>query len=80
MLLDKFLYTAKAWAALIGTVLTALLATLTPEDPGYRILVAAVAVATALATYVIPNGPNPNSGEDVHPDVFGDEGLDDEAL
>lgn len=51
----KFLPAAKSWAALVGALLTALVGTLTPADPGYRILTIALAVVTALAVYRVPN-------------------------
>lgn len=54
---EKFLATAKAWAALLGAVLTALVGTLTPSDPGYRALTILLAVVTAIAVYGVPNRP-----------------------
>lgn len=53
--MNKFLATAKAWAALVGAILTALVGTLTPDDPGFRVLTIVLAVVTALAVYRIPN-------------------------
>lgn len=52
---DQILVTAKAWAALVGAILTALVGTLTPDDAGYRVLTIVLAVVTAIATYAIPN-------------------------
>jgi hypothetical protein len=51
----KFLATAKMWAALAGALLTALVDSLTPDDPGYRVLTIALALVTALAVYRVPN-------------------------
>lgn len=59
--LNKFLQTAKAWAALVGSVLTALVGTLTPEDPGYRWLTIALAIVTAVAVFAIPNAAAANT-------------------
>ena len=53
--MNKILPAAKAWAALLGAVLTALVGTLTPDDVGYRALTALLAVVTAVAVYRIPN-------------------------
>ena len=54
---DHFLTRAKAYAALIGSVLTALAATL-PDDPTtQRWLGIAVAILTAVATFAVPNKP-----------------------
>lgn len=52
---EKILTTAKAWAAFVGAILTALVGTLTPDDTGYRILTIVLAVVTAVAVYGIPN-------------------------
>jgi len=46
---------AKAYAALLGAILTALVGTLTPDDPGYRVLTIVLAIVTALAVYRVPN-------------------------
>lgn len=53
--MTTILATAKAWAALVGAIITALVGTLTPDDPGYRVLTIVLAVVTAIATYRIPN-------------------------
>lgn len=53
--MDTFLATAKAWAALAGALLTALVGTLTPDDPGYRVLTIVLALVTALAVFQVPN-------------------------
>jgi len=58
--LDKILPAAKAWAALVGAVLTALVGTLTPDDAGYRVLTGALAVVTALAVYRVSNADAPD--------------------
>lgn len=75
-MLFHLLNSLKAIAALVGTVLTALVGILTPDDPGYRILVIALAVATAVATWTIPNlEPDEGIGSD---DDFEDVPLEDE--
>lgn len=53
--MTNILATAKAWAALVGAVLTALVGTLTPDDAGYRTLTVVLAVVTAIAVYGVPN-------------------------
>lgn len=50
---------AKAIAALVGSVVTSLLAVLPPEE--YRWLVILGVVATAVATYAIPNAAKPEA-------------------
>ncbi|HSV37428.1 MAG TPA: hypothetical protein VLI04_01590 [Nocardioidaceae bacterium] len=55
MSIDKFLATAKAWAALAGAILTALVGTLTPDTSLYKTLTIMLAVVTAVAVYGIPN-------------------------
>lgn len=52
---EKILATAKAWAALAGAILTAVVGTLSPDDAGYKALTLALAVVTAVAVYRIPN-------------------------
>lgn len=54
-MLDRILPAAKAYAALLGAVLTAVVGTLTPDDPGYRVLTIVLAVLTAVAVYGVPN-------------------------
>ena len=49
---------AKAWAAFIGAVITALLGTLGPDNALFDVLTAVAAVCTAIATYTIPQ-PSP---------------------
>lgn len=58
-LFDRFLKTAKAWAAFAGALLTALVGTMTPDDPGYRVLTMALAVVTAIVVYRVRNRKPP---------------------
>lgn len=51
----KVLETAKAWVALIGVVVTALLGTVGPDDALFDWLTGIAAVCTAIAVYVVPN-------------------------
>ena len=53
--MDTILATAKAWAALVGAVVTAVLGTVPPHTEVWTILTAVAAVCTALATFAIPN-------------------------
>lgn len=53
--MNRILTAAKAWAALIGAVLTAVVANTTPDTDAYHWLTIALAVATAIATWVVPN-------------------------
>lgn len=55
MIPTNVLTAAKAYAALVGAVLTALVGTLTPDDPAYRVLTIVLAVVTAVAVYQTPN-------------------------
>jgi hypothetical protein len=56
---DHFLTRAKAYAALIGSVLTVLAATL-PSDPStQKWLGVVLALCTAVATFTVPNKPKP---------------------
>jgi uncharacterized membrane protein YuzA (DUF378 family) len=52
---DHILARAKAYAALVGAVVTALLGTLPPHTQLWTVLTGVAAVATAVATYKIPN-------------------------
>lgn len=52
---DHILATAKAYAALIGAIITAILGTVPPHTAAWTILTVVAAVLTALATYVVPN-------------------------
>jgi hypothetical protein len=46
---------AKAWVALLGVIVTALLGTIPPDDRLWQILTAVAAVCTAIAVYEVPN-------------------------
>jgi hypothetical protein len=52
---DVVLRNAKAWTALVGAVVTALLGTVAPDNDAYQWLTALAAVCTAIATYAVPN-------------------------
>lgn len=52
---DHFLTRAKAYAALLGSVLTAVLGTVPPHTRLWTALTLAAAVATGVATYAVPN-------------------------
>lgn len=55
--MDHILTRAKAYAALVGSVLTVLATTL-PSDPAtQKWLGVALALCTAVATYAVPNKP-----------------------
>ena len=56
-MIDKFLASAKAYAALIGAVLTAVAGTLGADTTPGKVVAIVLAVCTALATYAIPNKP-----------------------
>lgn len=51
----KLLTAAKAYAALAGAIITALLSSQSPDSTLFTILTVAAAVATAVATYSVPN-------------------------
>ncbi len=53
--MNKFLTAAKAWAALVGAVVSAVLATQAPGSVVYTVLTIVSVVATALATFRVPN-------------------------
>ena len=55
---------AKAWIALIGAVVTALLGTVPPDTTVWQVLTYASAVLTALVTFAVPNAPakSPDAG------------------
>lgn len=53
--MQKILQSAKAVAALVGAVVTALLATQAPGSTAFTVLTIVSAAATALATYQVPN-------------------------
>ncbi len=46
---------AKAYAALIGSICTALLATFTADTTVGKVLTVAAIIATAVATFAVPN-------------------------
>lgn len=46
---------AKAYAALIGAVVTALLGTIPPDNKVWQVLTFVSAVCTAVATFAVPN-------------------------
>ena len=48
---------AKAYAALLGGIVTALLGTLPPDTKVWQILTFVAAVCTAVATFAVPNKP-----------------------
>ena len=51
----KFAESAKAYAALIGSIVTALLAVYGPDTQIGRVLVVISVVATAVGTWAVPN-------------------------
>ena len=61
---------AKAWAAFIGAIVTALLGTLGPDDALFDVLTALAAVLTAVATYAIPNTVPSGQGTRVARDTY----------
>jgi uncharacterized alpha-E superfamily protein len=54
---DHVLERAKAYAALVGAVVTVLLGQVPASSQYHAVLVTVGAVATAVATYKIPNKP-----------------------
>lgn len=54
---DHFLTRAKAYAALVGTIVTLLLAQVPANSQVHAILLTVGVVATAVATFQIPNKP-----------------------
>lgn len=52
---NKFLATAKAWAALIGCLATAVLGVIGPDTRLGQLLSGVVAVATAVVVWRVPN-------------------------
>lgn len=73
--MNTFLATAKTWAALAGAILTALVGSLTPDDPGYRALTIALAVVTAIAVYRVPNWDPQAERQDESVQPPADDGL-----
>jgi len=51
----KMLVTAKAWVALLGAVVTALLGTVGPDTQLFDWLTGIAAVCTAILVYTVPN-------------------------
>lgn len=56
---DHFLTRAKAYAALVGAVVTLVLSVIPADSNVHVILVTVGVVATAVATYSVPNKPKP---------------------
>lgn len=54
-MLDKILPQAKAWAALVGAIVTALSASVPGDSIAVAVLTPVAAVCTAFATFAIPN-------------------------
>lgn len=54
---DHILTRAKAYAALVGTIVTVLLGALPVDGKLHQVLVVVGAIATAVATYAVPNKP-----------------------
>jgi len=54
-MLDHIKSTAKAYTALLGSILTALLGVYGPETTVGQVLTVALAVVTAVATWAVPN-------------------------
>ena len=48
---------AKAYAALVGSIVTALLAVYGPETQVGRVLTVVAVIATAIGTWAVPNTP-----------------------
>lgn len=61
--MNSVLTTAKAWAALVGSVVTAVLGTVPPHTTVWTVLTVVAAVATALTTYAVPNLQPARRGE-----------------
>lgn len=55
--MNHFLASAKAYAALVGSIVTGLLATVPPHTTVFTVLTFIAAVATGLVTFRIPNKP-----------------------
>jgi hypothetical protein len=54
---DHILEQAKAYAALVGTIVTVLLGAVPVDSQYHALLVTVGAIATAVATYAVPNKP-----------------------
>lgn len=70
--MTKVLESAKAIAALIGSIATTLLAVVGPDDPWARVLTIVLAVATPIATYVIPNAERVVESYETDPLLLGE--------
>ena len=67
---DHILERAKAYAALIGSLLTVLGSTLPPDPTVQKWLGVALALCTAVATFAVPNKPKALAARPYHdPDV-----------
>lgn len=64
-MLYKIQTTAKAWAAAIGSLVTALLALAAPDTRLFTYLTIASAICTAVGTWAIPNAPAVEENADV---------------
>lgn len=53
--MDPVLRYAKAYASLVGTIVTALLGVFTADTPTGKVLTVIAIVATAVATWAVPN-------------------------
>lgn len=53
--MPKFLVAAKAYCALIGAIITAVLGTVPPSTTVWTVLTIVSAVLTAVVTYQVPN-------------------------
>lgn len=61
--MNKILESAKAIASLVGAIVTALLGTQAPGSTTFTVLTIIAAVATAVATYRVPNATPAGDGE-----------------
>lgn len=52
---EHILASAKAYAALAGAIITAILGTVPPHTTAWTVLTLAAAITTAVATYAVPN-------------------------
>jgi CBS-domain-containing membrane protein len=61
--MDRIKESAKAVAALVGSVATALLAVYASDTPVGKVLTVVAIVATAVGTWAVPNQPAANTAE-----------------
>ena len=54
---------AKAYVALVGAIATALLGIYGPDTQVGQVLTVVVAIATAIATFAVPNRPSPTRNQ-----------------